>query len=90
MAVSAGKTACSHSFADAQWLPCVAAYARYTVKKTSARATKASSARTISRLADWKTIAAWWAGVERETRAELRLLGMLCYKPDPDEDPDSW
>ena len=39
-----------------------------------------------------QTIAEWWAGAEREARAELRMLEMLPYKPDPDEepDPDAW
>lgn len=41
-----------------------------------------------------QTIAEWWAATEREARAELWLIGMLRYKPDPDEgpgnDPDIW
>ena len=38
-----------------------------------------------------QTIAEWWAGVEREARAELRMLEMLTYKADREEDaPVHW
>ena len=38
-----------------------------------------------------QTIVEWWAGVEREARAEVRFLEMFTYKPDRDEDaPEGW